>query len=257
MNECTRCTAPAGDYVLCSTCGIALRIDLGDVPALIDDLNITLARWDRIGDTSIHRGGEHPLPFRPHASEALWVLHSTLTSWATELTGGTLHPRDTPTLARWLYGQLDRIRLHHDAATIADELTYAIREARRAVDRPNDHRLFLGRCGADHESKPCPEELHGLPWQHTVQCPTCGTEWGIRERREWLQRAAHDYLGTAPEIAGFLRITGVRCTPEMIRGYAARDRLPKRGTNQQGHPLYRIRDVLQAINDRYTHRKAS
>jgi hypothetical protein len=88
-------------------------------------------------------------------------------------------------------------------------------------------------------------------------CDNCGAEYKIRERQDWLLDAAQSHLGTAPEIAGFLRITGIKCTPAMIRSYAHRERLTAAGSNKHGHPLYRIRDVITAIHDRHKHRQSA
>ena len=258
MSECLRCTAPAADMFLCSTCGIALRIELRDVPDLLADLDITRSRQDQLA-APYDKGpgsGEQPLPFKPHVAEVVWVLHDTLTAWSRHL-GLVVTPRATTgELALSLLRNLDLIRADPEADHIADEATSAIHQARRAIDRPNDRRLFLGPCGNTTSDGECREELYGLPWHRTATCPVCEAEYNIEARQDWMHQVAHNHLGTAPEIAGFLRMTGVRCTPEMIRGYAARGRLAAAGRNPQDHPLYRISDVLQALHERYQHRKA-
>ena len=241
LSECLRCTAPAPNAHLCATCLIALRIDLGDVPALLGELDITAARLDHITTSGTNRGGgESPLPFKPQATEAIWVLHTTLTAWTVELAG----ERSTSAeMARWLYARLDLIRLRPDADTIHDELTYAIREARRVIDRPTDRRMFLGRCGAPIRSS-CAEELHGLPWQDTVTCPVCGTEWGIRERRAWMLRVVEDEVRTAPTLAALLTQLGAAVSVEDIQRWAKQGRLHWISMDSNKRRRYRAGDVL-------------
>jgi hypothetical protein len=260
MTRCGKCHDPS-DLMLCANCTIALRIELGDVPALLADLDITRSRQDQLTDPTNKGtgGGEVPLPYKTQVSEVVWVLHHTLSSWASTLDGAA-EPRkatDIPTttvLARRLLASVAGIRVRADAGQLADEITSAIHQARHAIDRPRDDRLFLGPCGgelSDHST--CRQEIYGVGWKHNTSCPTCGTVHNIADRQKWLLDVAYDRLGTSTEIAGCLRTAGVRCTPSQIRGYVARGRLtPAQETNP---PLYRMRDVLGAIQDRYRHQK--
>lgn len=254
MNRCGKCHHPSDGY-LCTDCTIALRIELDDVAELLYDLEITRSRQDQLlapyGNGP--GGSENPLPFKIHVTEVVWILHNTLASWADITLAPPSRPaHHTASLARWLRRHLDDIRLHPDAGQFADEITSAIHQARRAIDRPNDHRQFLGPCWTelpDHNH--CREEIYGVEAKQHATCPACGTTHNIADRQQWLLTVAQDRLGTSTEIAGFLRIAGVACTPGQIRGYVARGRLE---TAADTHPpLYKMRDVLHAIADRYTH----
>jgi hypothetical protein len=265
VTHCGKCHDPS-DLMLCANCTIALRIELGDVPALLADLDITRSRQDQLTDpTNKHTGGgEIPLPYKLHVSEVVWVLHHTLYSWVATLDGGEPAPRgrfpnDIPTsstLARYLLVNVARIRVRTDAGQLADEVTSAIHQARHAIDRPQDDRLFLGPCGEQLPNHTiCRHEIYGVGWKQTTSCPGCGAIHNIADRQRWLLDVAYDRLGTSTEIAGCLRTAGVRCTPSQIRGYVARGRLtPAQDTDP---PLYRMRDVLATIQDRYRHRKAT
>jgi hypothetical protein len=266
--RCLKCHDPS-DATLCTNCTIALKVELGDVRALVADLDITLSRQDQLlapyGNGP--GGNENPLPYRPHVTEAAWVLHHTLYSWTNTLDGvqaprGTFPNRTFPkcvastgALARHLLVNIPHIRLRVDAGQLADEVTSAIHQARHAIDRPDDRRAYLGPCGAPlkQPGTTCRHEIYGMAWKTIAKCPSCGTTHNIAERQKWLLDVAHDRLGTSTEIAGFLRTAGLRCTPGQIRGYVARGRLqPAPDTHP---PLYRMRDVLTAIQDRYAHRK--
>ena len=282
LGGCVKCSAPAHNDYLCAGCLVGLRVELSDVAGRIpdnhgkgwqvslpDDLRVTQAKLDHLVDSDpVGGSGETPLVFKAHAGEALWVLHNVLTWWAAELGlyGHQLTPR---ALARWMVDHLDLVAKHPQAGELADEVTDAIHQARRAIDRPDDDRVFLGKCGAPiHEHTPrfirtrtCPEELYAYPWIDVITCPNpqCLTMYRVTDRQEWLRERAQQHKGTATDVAGFLRVTGVACTPDQIRGYArSRHGRPPRiqpaGVNDRGHPTYLISDVLAAIKDRYTRR---
>lgn len=261
MTRCAKCHQPDG-LMLCNNCTTALRIELGDVPALLADLDITRSRQDqlvaRYGNGP--SGSENPLPYKTHVAEVVWVLHHTLYSWVTTLAGAqplcSSIPMGAPTsgaLSRHLLSQIHHIRVRVDAGQLADEITSAVHQARHAIDRPNDKRAFLGPCGAQlPDATYCAQEVYGVPGKQTTTCPACGAVHNVTERQKWLLDIAQDRLGTSTEIAGFLRTAGVACTPSMIRNYVARGRLnPAPDTDP---PLYRMRDVLTAIQDRYRHK---
>jgi hypothetical protein len=279
-SECGHCGSPSPGVYLCHTCVLALRIDLADVagiiptptthldgqrrgghlPSLPDDLNTTMARADQLSDPSERSGRRtSPLVFKPRAAESLWVLHHTLVAWATDL-GGSCARLTTPQIARWMLAHLTAVQRCPQAAQLYDEVIYACHQARAAIDRPDDPRVFLGPCGTRQHYPngtviECTTEVYGVPWREQTTCEGCGTVHTISRRQEWLRERLRHYLGTAPEVAGFLRVTGVDCTAEMIRGYAHRKRVTPAGYNSRGHPLYLISDVLAAIRDRY-HRRA-
>lgn len=237
--------------MLCSQCALGLRVELTDVPDLLRNLDITRARQDQLLAPYDHgpRSAETPLPFRPHIAEVLWVLHNTLGVWVFTI-NERAHVANTPAAyARWLIRNLDAVQRCNEAGQLTDEVTAAIRAARRAIDRPDDRRMFLGPC----YTAGCVEEVYGLPSNSWATCPACGAQHDITTRQQWLYQQAQNHLGTAVEISGFLRIVGVRCTASMIHNYAARKRLIPAGYREPS-PLYRIRDVLDTIQDRYRRR---
>jgi hypothetical protein len=255
VSDCARCGGVAGEMTLCPSCGIALRIELTDVPDLLANLDITRSRQDKLGAPydAGRNGGETPLPFKIHVSEVVWVLHNTLSVWVQAIDDRVDQGMSTADLARWLLAHPSLVRMHPDANQLVDEITDAVHRCRRAIDRPNDQRLFLGPCGYGN----CVEELYGFPWHRVAVCGVCGTEYKVLERQEWLREIAQEHLGTASEISGFLRTTGVRCTPSMVRAYVSRGRLVSAGVDTRDRQLFRIKDVLAALQDRYRHRSAS
>lgn len=255
MSRCAQCHDPT-DVSLCVNCATALRIQLGDVAPLLADLDITRSRQDQLTDPrrETRGGGETPLPYKPHIGEVIWVLHDTLAAWVTTL-GGDTRNVNTAALAKYLLRNIHHIRhLSVDAGQLADEVTAAIRYARNAIDRPDDQRLILGPCGAELPDRTsCRHTVYGVAWREHAVCDFCGACHNIAARQQWLLDLVQDHLGTAIEIAGFLRVQGMRCTPSAIRNLAARKRLaPEPDTHP---PLYHIRDVLAALKDRVPQKK--
>jgi len=249
-----RCDTTIADGFICHNCIVALRIELRDVPDLLANLDITRSRQDQLtGPYDSTRGtGDQPLPFKD-VTEVAWILHNTLAAWATDLLGPA-EALSTPDIARWLLLRTDTIRVHPDAGQCVEEMSHAIHHARHRIDRPDDRRQFLGPCGAQLSAgATCREELFGVPWKPTARCPACGAEHNTELRQHQLREIAQEHLGTAVEIAAFLRCVGVNCTSSMIRNYAARGRLTPAPDTQP--PMYRIRDVLTTLQDRYRHKK--
>ncbi len=231
------------------------------LPSLPEDLAVTFARQDQLANPRDHRAAsrEVPLVFKAHAWEARWVLNHTLSTWADTL-GYSGAERSPAYLGRWFLQNLNLVQKNSDAAQLVDEITSAIHQARRAIDRPEDHRIFLGPCGGrvttTSESMICKEELYGLPWNTHAVCQTCGAEYGISTRQEALRARARQYVGTASAIARVLRTAGLDCSTEMIRGYVKRGRLKPVSVNERGHCKYAIGDVLDTLRKRYVRSKA-
>lgn len=272
--RCVVCAAEtSSDLYLCRGCVVGLQVELADIagvrPAntlnghgqlrgdvqmsLVEDLYVTMAKQDQLtrpGQGTSGGDGRWSAPVKDGLVPVLFALHETLRHWANTF---AVLPIGTPTtaLAGTLIDLLDLVAKSPDAAQLIREVTAAVHRARRAIDRPNDTRLFLGRCGARTMQGICDEELYGRPWLERARCHKCHAEHLISYRQEKLVTDAQSYLGTAVEISRFLRITGRDVTAETLRGLAHRGRLPARGTNKAGHPQYQIGEAVIALGNRY------
>lgn len=267
---CSVCGAPTGDSAyLCITDTDELRRNLGDVTAIVDDLDFALTRQSVFSD-KLGRSNGQPLPFDLRASEAAWVLRNTLAGWARlvaeergldgpqsnaaaitgrSVGGWTPSPSLTAQIAAWLLGQVEWIR-HHPAADEAfDEIRSAVREARRVTDRPAD-RWYAGPCQL------CRTDLYVKAGKRDVACPECEATYDVAERREWLRAAVEDVLATTTEISRALTTLDVPITASSIRGYVHRKRLEVKAIDQGGSPLYRVGDVLDLIAGEKARRSA-
>ena len=120
LPECARCGHPVADMAyVCSPCTVGLTTALlgndhrlGAI-ALLDELPVTIARLDRLGEAG-HSSGETPLPFDWDASDAAWAVQNTITTWArhcAEERGLAV----TAEPALWLAGQLEWLRHRPEA----------------------------------------------------------------------------------------------------------------------------------------------
>lgn len=179
MSACILDGTPTGDGAqLCLACSADLTQVLAELPALLDDVDLTLSRQSAQGQRHGGRSSEKALPYDVRASETLGDARVKLAGWVqvhhrdgevlavtegpvcepcTELfvfhpsCGAILTPkrwladpwpRDTPQdMARWLYTRVHRIR-HHEAA---DQLLTELRDASRALERVADLAFYRAR----------------------------------------------------------------------------------------------------------------
>lgn len=251
----TTCSSPNCPYMqlngyLCRNCTDTLKGDLAAIPWLLDDLEVTITRQDRLSDPSGRSGDEHPLPIRINAMEARRDLNATLAAWAMHI-AGRLDGLDRDTiwtelrLANYLLDHVGTILTDPAAGQIADEIGNARGLAQRTIDKP-PIRVFVGPCDD------CGKDLYARPSAAEVECknPECGAVYPIEARRRWLLGKAEDQLLPATEmsraLSGLLQkpITGA-----MLRGYARRGRLTPHPPlpNRPKEPLYRVGDVRDIL----------
>lgn len=248
---CPGCHQPVEDGALCRSCTKRLADDL----AAVDDLSAELETWrvklDRIGARA-PRGGQHvPLGFRPQAVEIADVLHMTLAGWARDVAaavGDPLYdvPAETPTaLAAWLNARIETARHLAAVGAMADEVGYAVRTVRRAIDRPGD-RSYAGPCDVELAGgQVCDTDLYAYPGADHVVCRGCGARYPMEARRAWLLAGVREHLATAAEISqGIGELHGQPINRRTINVWHHRGRLADHGHTKQGYPLYRIGDVL-------------
>lgn len=266
MAECTACTAPTGDDgLLCRTHTDDLVRELDDVAEhLVAELDITITRQNRtVAERNGSRSTTRPLPWNEHASTARSELWSTLNAWALDVSRlgederdrlADVDQHDIGGVASWLIRNIATLRQHQEAGTAHDEIVDAIKRARWAIDRPPDQ-VTYGPCLNDEDrDEPCRAYLYAQPGTDWVRCRDCGARHETAARKTWMQEQARDMLGTATEVAGYLRLAGVKVTADGIRGMAARDRFVPAQLDAKGHALYRVSDVLTAVGDRYKRR---
>jgi hypothetical protein len=263
------CGRPVEDALCCQACADRLARWLGDIPALADDLDTTLARLSRQGDRVGSRSAETPLPWDQRASAAAYNLRSMLVGNVRMLAGeetllGPACPAcshetcsairtarwpadEVPAMALWLLARVEWIRHHPSVDEVLDEVGYAVGEARRVIDsRPS--LWYAGRCLAATPAGPCQADLYAQLTAVWVTCPRCRTAYAVAERRDWLLEAAEDQLATAAEAARFLTAYyGEVVSANRITQWKARARVVAHGVDSSGAPTFRVGDLLVLV----------
>ena len=168
---------------------------LDQIPDLIEDLTIAISRQDRItgGGLRTRNGSdEQPIPIGLHAMEAADLLHATLTAWTNHVCEQRNYPRprnDTLTLGRWLKQHMIALALTEGAEESLDEIRHAIRQARRATDRPREK----------HIERPPDESLDAVGLTKDELREAIYARTNIRVTRKdinnWIQRGHINDLG--------------------------------------------------------------
>ena len=198
---CGVCSAPTGDNeYLCRTHTFKLEADLRELPNLWTDLDVTRTRMDKLTLSSgSPSGAERPLYWNENAAAVAGDLQITVNAWALDVAHIAEDERDrladipqhnVPDLARWLVRNMHTLRRNPDAGMAHDELTDAIHQGWRIIDRPETKTRF--------EVGPCPEalpdgECGGKVWAFIptnedkvsyMRCLDCGADW---DTTQWLR----------------------------------------------------------------------
>jgi hypothetical protein len=161
--ECPVCARPQTQGLMCHGCTSTLEYELRDVPAIVTELDTTLAKLGRLERAKAGLASERS-GYHLGASLAADYLCNTLTTWARDVSGDEWHPRmpgEAAIVAAYgLLGQIDTIRRHPTADKLHDEVCSAVRQARATADRPANRTTFpVGPCPEDTETGPCPGEV--------------------------------------------------------------------------------------------------
>jgi hypothetical protein len=245
------CASPRPEHQwLCSDCVRVLRQDLRDVPGLVDELQVTAIRWDVFSADDNRRAAETPLPFKPQAGEALYVLASTMTAWVRALlhdNNGNVHliPADPTRCAHLLLQHVQSLAMLPAAGEAVDEIRAAVKLAYRTVDRPPEL-LLAGVCEQCETEQGGHVALYARPQDAETACRGCGATHDVDERYEAMLDAAAMHLVTANVALGWVRFLMGRGIPRpTFDSWVARGRVLPHTVSPSGHPLYQFDEVRQ------------
>jgi len=239
-----------GTATICGACSADLGRALQSVRWLAAELETTLSR--QTSKTGGGRSAETPLPFDPRASEAAYVLRSTLVAWTrvlAEQTGDPWPEDSCESMAAWLSERLSWLVRHPAATEAHGEILAAVRDAQRVVDRPPGY-LYAGPCDG------CGYALYAKPGASAAHCRTPDCEAGpadVADRREWMREECKDLLGSPSYVAMVCTGLGAPVSPSTVRVWISRKKiLPRhfvRPIKDHGEPrpLYRVGDVLRRV----------
>lgn len=252
----TLCTAPACQLpalngFLCRNCTDVLTRDLKAIPWLLEELEVTLSRQDRLSEGSDRSSDEQPLPLNMRAVEVRIDLNAVLAAWALH-TAGRFDGLDRTVvwtelrLAQYLLAHVGDLLTDPAAGQCADEISDIRRRAQRAIDKPVQQ-VFAGPCDL------CARDLYAHPSKAEVKCknPECEAIYPIEARRRWLLGKAEDQLLPATEMSRALSgLLQKPITGSMLRGYAHRGRITAHPPiKKDGPALYRVGEVRDILLD--------
>jgi hypothetical protein len=265
-----------GDERSASGCLGKLLRQLGDCAALVDELNVVLAKRSKTGGASVgyisNGGDEQPIPADLKAIEVGTWLRDRLCSWARLLwednasrnPDGSVPQIDLQpgivSVSRWLLRHPSWIALHPAVDELYHELMDDMAAAWRVANYSSSAVRFVGVCYAEFEGVECVERLFAHEDAHEVTCKVCGTEHrDVAERRAQLVAAAEEEYVPLGDLVGLVTEKGHRLTTSMLRNLRARGRVTAYVAEEDGRVrewqkgdegrerYYRVREVLDAI----------
>jgi hypothetical protein len=250
QNECvTGCGRPTRDQrLLCDQETWELEKALGDLPALLDELHVTLTRQAVMGSGG--GGGKvigkvQPLPYDVRASEVLEQLRIVLVGWVRVIAedhGHELPGDQLRSVARWLLTRINLLASHEAAEDIHREITDACASGNRAIDKVAE-RIFVGLCE-------CGDWLYARPSSRLVQCRKCERSFDVAASREGLWEALGDRLMTIAEIVSWgvqLQYVAEKETKRvrnLLDQWVKRGRIVAHSVNRHGKGMFPFGETL-------------
>lgn len=256
----------ANNATICATCEDNLARALGDLDALLDDLDTTLTRQARKRPSRGSGASDGPpLPFDERASEAARDLRTLLKDWVSLVAEGLCDegvfvqlpmPATAKTLSSWLMHHT-RWLAHHDTGPDAySEIVAAVNNIRRTIDIAPDVR-FIGPCGGEVEGVVCTETLYAVEGSDTVRCRTCATTWNILERNLGILAQAEHVAQTITVLTRSFALQGIALDTERIKNWVKRGHLHPAGTTRKGHRTYIVAHIARLVTMYETGQKLS
>ncbi|MGW1676016.1 hypothetical protein [Saccharopolyspora sp. NPDC002376] len=230
---------------------------------LAEELQVTITKQARTarGIGIATRASETPILFHAEARERQDELRDVLVAWVRTLWesygAGTYDSDNTLTgLASWLLRHPSWCRSHPAADELWDEIRDSVRRAVQIIDLAPD-RVFLGVCDIRQEGGTvCEGLLYAREGRRFTRCHGCGTEWDVDQRRRYLLGRMPHRLANSVQMSRLLASLGMELASSTIRtwarprtvgGEAQPPRLPARGQDEKGRPLYMVGDVLTIL----------
>lgn len=236
---------------ICTGCADTLDRALGDVDALLEDLDTALARQSRKRPArGNHPRDDKPLPYDLGASRASGELKAVLVGWArlvAEERGFPITCRDTSSsIASWLLHHVAWLTRHDAGPDAYSEIVGAVTNIRRTIDIAPDQ-TYIGPCYAVIEGVECSETLWGIDGSTTTRCRTCGTTWDARARTLEALAHADKVAQDATTLSRSFALKGIALETQRIKNWANRGHLLAVGTSHRSYPTYIVAHVARLV----------
>jgi hypothetical protein len=182
MTDCRNCRRDT-ELFLCGLCSKELHALLADLPWLLDQLEITVVRQDKLSTGVIGRSSDNPSPINVGAMELSRNLRGQLGTMVRDLceVRGITPPRKVwanSVMAEWLCGAMPAISCSEDAGQIYREIKGGTDSVLIAINRVN--RMWCGPCTTVVAHNPQGEDVEcGIDLYadrdsgEDIKCPKC------------------------------------------------------------------------------------
>lgn len=254
-DECA-CGTPTRDHAyMCETCTDQLAIALGDVPAIVEELETTLT-----GAKAAAQSGpadKDALHWNEKAGDLLRELRLELTGDVricvkAHIRHSSPHPglpANTPQAAsRWLLWRVDGLAYTSHGPGMLSRLQGISRRTERLIDNTAP-RQYLGTCTAPD----CGGAIYARQGEPTGRCDTreCRTEYDVEASRRNLEDALDGRLCTAAEIARLSTYLGLPVPRDTVRKrvhyWHRQGRIIPHTTSPDGTPMFTYGDVRHLL----------
>ena len=243
--------------VICGTCEGSLARALGDLDALLDELDVTLTRQAKKRPTRGNQASDGaPMPYDIRASEAGRDLRVLLKDWTSLVADGLADthtfvtlptPATARTLAAWLLHHTHWIATHETGPDAYSEIVAAVNNIRRTIDIAPDT-TYIGPCYAVINDVECTEDVYAHEGKATARCRVCGTTHDVANRTGQAAAISTTATATAVIMSRSLQLGGLPLEPRRIRVWAHRGHLVAAGTGPKGAPTYVVAHVARLIH---------
>lgn len=241
-----QCGRPTRDAAyLCDTCLGAISRSLGDVPWLVEQLEVTITKQRASGASEGGRDASTPVPFHIAAAKVQNSLRVALVKWVRfcveesvrHSSPGPAWPADNlVSMSRWLMWRVDGLSFNDLGTEAHDEITDAVAACWHIIDRPPERR-YAGPCA-------CGRDLYHKPGADKATCTLCGSTYDVAALYAWMKSQVRGKLVTAREGSALLSRFDMETKQATIDKWRERGRLMEKGHNADGHRVYLFDDLL-------------
>ena len=247
-SPCQACGRLSGDYFVCPQCIEQLECDCANVPALVEQLNVTITRLDNVYTPAPPASAEadEPMPFDMEASAASHGMKEALALAALTILrrGQEWEGEDSAeAVAAWLGVNSASVALDPDAGSIVLSIREAASRALKAIDTMPE-RILAGPC------PDCGTRLMAFKDAAKVWCDVCQERHVVADLKSAMLDKLDDERGSTKAMFEMLRAAGLFVPLGTIERWSAQGALPMVGITDAGSRAHRFGDLMVLVEKR-------